>query len=457
MLFLAIYMMPFYYSSKIHSIPGYLRLRFDESTRTLNAVAFGVMTLLVSGINMYAMALVLHTFVGWNMDACILASALTVAVYVSLGGLMSAIFTEIIQFFLIWFGLLLVVVLGIVDVGGWDQVMARIPESFGHLWSTTGSPGDNPMIINWAGIVLGLGFVLSFGYWTTDFLVVQRAFSSRDPRAAQFCPIVASFFKMAVPLLVIVTGLIFLALNRMGQMPDPASPDMALPMLIARYYPPGLIGLGVTALLAGFMAGQAGNVSAFNTVWTYDIYRAHINKKASDEHYVWMGRIATIAGILISIVTAYWAMDMPSIMEYMQAIFSFVNAPLFATILLGMFWKRINARGAFWGLVIGMTASVTMFLLVRFDLLPVSVIAFSSQASDMAANFWRAWWAWLITFVLTIAISLTSAAQNPEDLKGLVYGLTPIEKFKSFGFMGRPATWAVISLVVFVILNLIFW
>ena len=288
MLFLAIYMMPFYYSSKIHSIPGYLRLRFDESTRTLNAVAFGLMTLLVSGINMYAMALVLHTFVGWNMDACIWASAVTVAVYVALGGLMSAIFTEIIQFFLIWFGLLLVAVLGFVDVGGWNEIMARIPESFGHLWSTTGSPGDNPMIINWAGIVLGLGFVLSFGYWTTDFLVVQRAFSSRDPKAAQFCPIVASFFKMAVPLLVILTGLIFLALSRMGQVPEPESPDYALPLLIARYYPPGLIGLGVTALLAGFMAGQAGNISAFNTVWTYDIYRAHIHKTASDAHYVWM-------------------------------------------------------------------------------------------------------------------------------------------------------------------------
>ncbi|MBP1624723.1 MAG: sodium solute transporter superfamily, partial [Acidobacteria bacterium] len=336
MVFLGLYMMPFYYSSRIHSVPGYLRLRFDEKTRVLNAIAFAVMTLLVSGINLYAMALVLHTFLGWNWDVSMLISAGTVAAYVTLSGLLSAIFTEIIQFFLIWFGLFLVSALGIIEFGGVREVMARIPPSFATLWSTSGDPAQNGMVITWAGIVLGLGFVLSFGYWTTDFLVVQRAFSARDLRAARMTPIIASFFKMAVPFLVIMSGLVALALAS-----DPKSGfallrdgnqvnyDSALPLLIQRYYPPGLIGLGVTALLAGFMAGQAGNVSAFNTVWTYDIYRALINPKASDDLLLWMGRVTTIVGIVLSVGTAYWAKSFPSIMDYMQAIFSWVNAPLF--------------------------------------------------------------------------------------------------------------------------------
>ncbi|MEK6566776.1 MAG: Na+/galactose cotransporter, partial [Bacteroidota bacterium] len=290
MLFLGIYMMPFYYSSRIHSVPGYLKLRFDEKTRILNGFAFAIMTVLVSGINLYAMALVLHTFLGWNWDASLWISAATVAVYVSLSGLLSAIFTEIVQFFLIWFGLFLVSVLGLVEIGGMKELFSRVPTSFSTLWSTSGDPSQNGMEITWAGIVMGLGFVLSFGYWTTDFLVVQRAFSAKDLKAARMTPIIASFFKMAVPFIVIIAGLIawvlandpnsgFKLLSDGGQV----NYDSALPLLIARYYPPGLIGLGVTALLAGFMAGQAGNVSAFNTVWTYDIYRAVIKKDASDD------------------------------------------------------------------------------------------------------------------------------------------------------------------------------
>lgn len=276
MVFLGIYMMPFYYSSKIKSIPGYLKLRFDEKTRVLNGISFAVMTLLVSGINLYAMALVLHTFLGWNWDLSMWVSAMTVAVYVGLSGLMSAIFTEIIQFFLIWFGLFLVSILGIIEIGSIDQILVRLPESMNTLWSTSGDPTKNGMLIHWAGIVLGLGFVLSFGYWTTDFLVVQRAFSAKDLRSARMTPILASFFKMALPFIVILAGLIAIALSN-----DPESGfqlledggqvnyDSALPLLIARYYPTGLVGLGVTALLAGFMAGQAGNISAFNTVWKF--------------------------------------------------------------------------------------------------------------------------------------------------------------------------------------------
>jgi len=464
MLFLGIYMMPFYYSSRIHSVPGYLKLRFDERTRTLNAIAFAIMTLLVSGINLYAMALVLHTFLGWNWDVSMWISAATVALYVTMSGLLSAIFTEILQFFLIWFGLVLVSVLGIVEFGGIDQVMARIPESFSTLWSTSANPEENGMVVTWAGIVLGLGFVLSFGYWTTDFLVVQRAFSAKDLKNARMTPIIASFFKMAVPFIVIMAGLVALALAR-----DPGSGfalltdgdqvnyDSALPLLIQRYYPAGLVGLGVTALLAGFMAGQAGNVSAFNTVWTYDLYRALIRKDASDANLLWMGRVTTVVGIILSVGTAYWAKSFPSIMDYMQAIFSWVNAPLFATMLLGMFVVWITPAGAFWGLVTGMLSSFVLFLAVKFDWIAPSLLTMSTASSDMAVNFWRAWWAWLICFVLTIVISFFTPRKPKEELVGLVRGLTAEVETGSVVFTRTPEFWAILSLIVLVILNVYFW
>ena len=464
MLFLGIYMMPFYYSSKIKSIPGYLKLRFDEKTRVLNGIAFAIMTLLVSGINLYAMALVLRTFLGWDWDVSMWVSALTVAVYVTMSGLMSAIFTEIIQFFLIWFGLFLVAILGIGEIGSITEIMNRLPESFNTLWSTSGDAARNGMEVTWPAIVLGLGFVLSFGYWTTDFLVVQRAFSARDLRAARMTPIIASFFKMAIPFIVILTGLTAIALSN-----DPGSGfsllqdggqvnyDSALPLLIARYYPTGLIGLGVTALLAGFMAGQAGNISAFNTVWTYDIYKSVINREASDSHLLWMGRVATLVGVLISIGTAYWAKSFPSIMDYMQAIFSWVNAPLFATMLLGMFVRWVTPNGAFWGLLAGMGSSFYMFLAVKFQWFEAKILTLSSVQSDMAVNFWRAWWAWLICFAVTILVSLVTKRQEEKDLVGLVKGLTEETLGREVPFLKRPEFFALLSLVALVILNILFW
>ncbi len=468
MLFLGVFMMPFYYSSKIKSVPGYLKLRFDEKTRVLNGIAFAIMTLLVSGINLYAMALVLHTFLGWHWDISMWVSAITVGLYVTMSGLMSAIFTEIIQFFLIWFGLFLVSIMGFIEIGSWQTIVTRINEiskvSLTTLWSTSGSAANNGMFINWAGIVLGLGFVLSFGYWTTDFLVIQRAFSAKNLRSARLTPIVASFFKMALPFIVILAGLIAIILSN-----DPNSGfkllhdgghinyDSALPLLIARYYPTGLVGLGVTALLAGFMAGQAGNISAFNTVWTYDIYKSVLNKNATDSHLLWMGRVSTIAGIVISLGTAYWAKSFPSIMDYMQAIFSWVNAPLFATMLLGMFIWWITPNGAFWGLVAGMSSSFTLYMAVKYNWFSQSAITFSSVQSDMAANLWRAWWAWLICAAVTIIISLFTKKKSKEELVGLVKGLTEENLDQDLPFIKRPEFYAIISLIVLVILNLLFW
>jgi SSS family solute:Na+ symporter len=320
------------------------------------------------------------------------------------------------------------------------------------------------MAITWAGIVLGLGFVLSFGYWTTDFLVVQRAFSARNLRAARLTPIYASFFKMAVPIIVVVTGLIALVLAG-----DPGANfsllvddgqinyDSALPMLIQRYYPHGLIGLGISALLAGFMAGQAGNISAFNTVWTYDIYRAVLNRQATDEHLVRVGRVATIVGVILSVGTAYWAKEFPSIMDYMQAIFSWVNAPLFATMLLGMFVAWITPAGAFWGLLLGMGSSILMFLAVKFQWLDPGLLSLSTVSSDMAANFWRAWWAWLICFVATIVISLFTPKKPREELVGLVKGLTPRVDSAAVPFIRKPEFLAVVSAMILIILNILFW
>jgi SSS family solute:Na+ symporter len=468
MIFLGLYMMPFYYSSKIHSVPGYLLLRFDERSRLLNAFSFAVMTLLMSGINLYLMALVFKVLLGWDWHVSMWVSAAAIGCYITLGGLMSAIFTEIVQFFLIWFGLFLVSIMGIMELGGLTAVFSGLPENMSRLWATTNDPSLNAMGVHWMGLVMGLGFVLSFGYWTTDFLVVQRAFSSKDLRSARLTPITASFFKMALPFIVVVAGLVAYKLNASGLLvipKDPGDPtktwnDAALPLLIARYYPVGLVGLGITALLAGFMAGQAGNVSAFNTVWTYDIYKAVINKDASDEHLVWMGRVTTIVGILLSVATAYLAMQFNTIMDYIQAIFSWVNAPLFATMLLGMFWKRTTSTGAFYGLIAGMVVSFSIFIGYKFNLIPpglVKVLTFAENPSDMTRNLWQAIWAWVVCFGATVGISLVTKPKTDEELQGLVKGLTPEPDETAVPIWGRPAFWAIIAGVVLVVINIYFW
>src|SRR6202049_3583809 len=378
MLFLAIVMMPFYYISKTHSVPGYLKLRFGEASRTLSSVSFAFMTVLMSGINMYSMALVMKVVLGWDIHFSIWVSSLTVAVYVTLGGLRSAIFNEVLQFILIWAGSLLIPILGLVEAGGWNNLKAKIAVNasteYTHLWSTLGKFSDNPMGIHWTGIVFGLGAIISMGYWTTDFLVVQRVLAAKDLRAAKMAPVIGAGFKMLVPFIVILPGLLGLALldtKLVGETQAIAtgghSYNEVLPLMLARYCGPGLLGLGITALIAGFMSGMAGNVSAFTTVWTYDIYRALIKKDASDQHYVSMGRWCTVLGVLISVGTAYFVMQFASIMDYVQALFSFFIAPLFGTVVLGMLWKRATPSGGFWGLLAGTLSSVGMYVWMKVD------------------------------------------------------------------------------------------
>ena len=469
MLFLGLVMMPFYYISKTHSVPGYLQLRFGEGSRALSAITFAFMTVLMSGINMYSMALVMKVVLGWDINFSIWVSSITVGAYVALGGLRSAIFNEVLQFVLIWLGAMLIPIFGLIEAGGWQQLVHRIAANIGnenhtHLWSTLGSFKDNPMGIHWTGIVLGLGWVISFGYWTTDFLVVQRVLAAKDLRSAKMAPIIGAGFKMFVPLIVILPGLLGLAVLPMTLTGEAEavrtgghSFNEVLPLMLARYCGPGLLGLGITALIAGFMSGMAGNVSAFATVWTYDIYGAFIKKNATDSHYVSMGRWCTIVGVLISIGTAYLVMQFLSIMDYVQALFSFFIAPLFGTVILGMLWKRATGPGGFWGLLAGTLSSLAMWIWVKADHSAISIIALSPNASDMAENMYRALWSWLVCVIVTVAVSYSTKPMPDSKLTGLVYGCTVIPSEGDLPLMQRPIFWAIVVSVALIVMNILVW
>jgi SSS family solute:Na+ symporter len=479
MIFLGIVMMPFYYISKTHSVPGYLQLRYGEGARGLAAVSFGLMTILMSGVNMYAMALVMRTVLGWDINVSIWIGAATVALYVMLGGLRSAIINEVLQFVLIWAGAALIPILGLIEAGGWTQLKANIAvnvgnNSYTHLWTTLGHFKDNPMGINWVGIVFGLGAIISFGYWTTDFLVVQRVLSANNLRAAKMAPIIGAAFKMAVPLIVILPGLICLGLMQNGHplfhlVSDAEAArtgqhafDEVLPLMLIRYCGPGLLGLGITALVAGFMSGMAGNVSAFSTVWTYDLYGAYMNKKASDKHYVFMGRASTVVGMLISVASAYLLAHASSIMDYVQALFSFFIAPLYGTVILGMLWKRATKAGGFIGLLAGTVSSIGMFLYTStgseaHKAVALSRIALSPDAKPMAENMFRALWSWLICVLVTIIVSYMTKPKTDAELNGLVYGATVIPHDGATTIWQKPIFWAGVVSIVFIALNLYFF
>jgi SSS family solute:Na+ symporter len=512
MVFVGLFMMPFYYGSRARSVPEYLRLRFDEKTRGFNAISFAVMTVFSSGISMYAMAKliqIMHLFdgmlvkmnlpVSWSFHVSIFASAVIVLVYIFLGGLTSAIYNEVLQFFLIVAGFFPLVLLGLKNVGGWSGLKQQLPVAYAHSWQGMGNAHTNPLGVEWFALVMGLGFVLSFGYWCTDFLVVQRAMAADSMIAARRTPLIAALPKMVFPFLVILPGLIAIALptpvmqsvNASGSAPILASApgkglipakvdettgavkldadgkpildyDLAIPNMLIHYFPTGILGLGLTALLASFMSGMAGNVTAFNTVWTYDIYQSYLNKKASDEHYLWMGRMSTVFGILISIAAAYAATRFNNIMDFLQLVFAFVNAPLFATFLLGMFWKRTSGHGAFFGLLLGTTAAAIHHGLT----LPMGAVpgikggwlgSIHTYPSEMAQNFWTAIWAWSACFVITILISLATKPRAESELKGLVYSLTERPSEGHLSFFQRPLTLGIIVLALVLLLNLIFY
>jgi len=483
MLFLGMVMMPFYYVCKTHSVPGYLKLRFGQGTSIVAAFSFAFMTVLMSGVNMFAMAEVMKVVLGWDMNFSIIVSSLAVAAYVALGGLRSAIFNEVLQFVLIWGGALLVPILGLIEAGGWNGLKAKIahniatgaiaPGDYTHLWRSMGHFADNPMGIHWTGIVFGLGFAISFGYWTTDFLVVQRVLAANSLRSARMAPVIGSFFKMAVPFIVILPGLLGLVvlqnsdgslMKLVGENVVAANPgaglhsyNEVLPLMLVRYCSPGLLGLGITALIAGFMSGMAGNVSAFSAVWTYDIYQPLINKKARDEHYVAVGRWATILGVVISIGAAYLVMNAKGIMDYVQALFSFFISPLLGAVLMGMFWKRATRAGGFWGLLIGTLTSISLWAWVKIDPSALRYVAISPDAKDMAENMYRALWSVSVTVIVVFVVSLFGKARPVAELNGLVYGATKLPAEEPVPFYKNEWFWTALAIVLFLALNIYFW
>ncbi|HZE73190.1 MAG TPA: sodium:solute symporter family protein [Pyrinomonadaceae bacterium] len=481
MVFVGVFMMPFYYGSRARSVPEYLKLRFDEKTRGFNAISFATMTVFSSGISLYAMGLLMGVLLGWNFTFAIMVAAVIVLIYIFLGGLTSAIYNEVLQFFLIVFGFAPLVLLGLKDAGGWSGLVTRLngvataqgyqAGAWSSSWQFMSAPSHNPMGVEWFGLLMGLGFVLSFGYWCTDFLVVQRAMAADSMSAARRTPLIAAIPKMVFPVLVILPGMIAIALTYQAGSSGFVLPkkldgtfnyDLAIPMMLGHYFPTGILGVGLTALMASFMSGMAGNVTAFNTVWTYDIYQSYLRPGASDQHYLWMGRMATIFGIAISVAAAYVATRFNNIMDMLQLVFAFVNAPLFATFLLGMFWKRATGHGAFVGLLSGTAAAALHHGLT----LPHGAMAgikggwFGAMhiyPSEMAQNFWTAIFAWTTCFVVTAVVSLLTKPRAESELAGLVYSLTARPKEDHLPWYKRPAVLGAIVLAVALVLNIVFW
>jgi solute:Na+ symporter, SSS family len=516
MVFVGIFMMPFYYGSKARSVPDYLSLRFDEKTRGFNAITFALMTVMSSGISMYAMALLIQTLhifdsavraLGlpptWVFHASIIVSAVIVLGYIFLGGLTSAIYNEVLQFFLIVAGFLPLVTLGLINVGGWQGLKEKLQPAYLHAWAGLSNPRDNPLGVEWFSLIMGLGFVLSFGYWCTDFLVVQRAMAADSMASARRVPLIAAVPKMLFPFLVILPGLLALALthpvnaggaegakgassaasveatNPASLIPPETNPEtgqivkddkgqpilnynMVIPNMLLRYFPSGMLGIGLTALLASFMSGMAGNVTAFNTVWTYDIYQSYIRRDADDRHYLRMAQFATVFGVLASVAVAYFVAAFNNIMDVLQLVFAFVNAPLFATFLLGMFWKRATGHGAFFGLLSGtLAAALHHGLTLSEGAIPgvkggwIAVV--HTYESQMAQNFWTAIYAWVVCFFVTIIVSLFTQPRPDKELRGLVYSLTEKETSARGPWYKRPVPLGIGVLFLTLILNLIFW
>ena len=464
MLFVGVFMMPFYYGSRARSVPEYLKLRFDEKTRGLNALTFALMTIFSSGASMKVLAQMFQLILGWSFETSVIVSSAIVLVYTFLGGLTSAIYNEVAQFFLIVVGFTPLAWMAISAAGGWGGITARVPEVFGHAWAYTGSASANPMGIEVFGLVMGLGFVLSFGYWCTDFLVVQRAMAAKSMSAARRVPVLAAFPKMLMPFIVILPGIAALALMKTAgsgyAIPAAAGGgldyDQTMTTLLAHYYPAGLLGLGVTALMASFMSGMAGNTTAFNTVFTYDLYQSYLKTNAPDAHYLSVARWTTLVGIGLSIGAAYLAKNYNNMMDFLQLVFSFVNAPLFATFMLGMFWRRATGDGAFWGLLCGSGSAALTWTLTVAEGKGGVLGKMYEFPSTMAQNFWIAIIAWTACFVVTVVVSMATKPRAEVELRGLVYGLTEVKDDPGAKWYQKPGPLAVVAAVVCLLLNFVF-
>jgi SSS family solute:Na+ symporter len=422
MVFLGLVMMPFYYGAKVRSVPEYLRLRFNNPTHALNAATFAVATVLIAGVNLFALALIVNLMLGWSIEVAILVAAAIVLVYITLGGLTSAIYNEVLQFFIIVASLLPLTLIALHDVGGWSGLQDRVRESEIkeqglHAWQGLGVGNvTNPIDANWIGIVMGLGFVLSFAYWTTNFAEVQRALSAKSMSAARRTPLIGAYPKIFIPALTIIPGLVALVtVPKLGSDDPTLQYNNAIPLLMGRYLPEGMLGLGVTGLLAAFMAGVAANVTSFNTVVTYDLWQDYVRKDRDEKYYLRVGRIATVVGLLISVATAFIAKGYSNIMNYVQLLFSYFNAPLFATFIIAMAWRRTTPWAGFWGLIAGTLGAFVTHEIYSFGWVDLG--------SELAASFWGAIVAFIADAVVTVGVSLMTKPKPEEELRGLVWGL----------------------------------
>ncbi len=463
MVFLGLVMMPFYYGAKVRSVPEYLRLRFGEAAHAFNAATFAIATVLISGVNLYALALILHLLLGWAIPTAILVAAAIVLGYVTLGGLTSAVYNEVLQFFVIVAALLPLTLIGLHAMGGIHGLddrlkhFAKLGEAGLHSWRGLSiHHPTNPLKSSWIGVVFGLGFVLGFGYWTTNFAEVQRALSARNLSAAQRTPLIGAYPKLLLPAIIILPGLIaVVSVHGLGGKSTSLQYNTAIPHLISNYFPEGMLGVAVTGLLAAFMAGVAANVTAFNTVVTYDLIQSYAIKDRDPAFYLRTGRLVTVVGVAVSIATAFVAEGYSNIMNYIQTLFSIFNAPLFATFIVAMFWRRASAWGGFWSLVAGTATAYAVNRLAAYHL----IFHFGSALS---ASFWQAIWAFVVDAVVLVLVSLVTKPKPTEDLRGLVWGLTRTEEDRANVdprdrlWWRSPALLGGILLAALVVLNVVF-
>jgi SSS family solute:Na+ symporter len=458
MVFLGLVMMPFYYGSKVRSVPEYLLLRFNVRSHVFNSVTFAVATVLIAGVNLYALALVLKLLLGWPIIVGIIVAAVIVAAYISLGGLSSAIYNEVLQFFVILAALIPITAIGLVEVGGWGGLQDRIKESkIGEagLHALQGTnPGDvtNPIGATWIGLVFGLGFVLAFGYWTTNFAEVQRALSAKDLSAAQRTPLIGAIPKLFLPFVMILPGMIALVvIPGLGSSQPNMEYNNAIPLLMNKYLPNGMLGIALTGLMASFMAGVAANVSAFNTVVTTDIVQPYLKRGKPDDWYVNFGRYATIGGIGVSVFTALIASTYDNLMNYLQALFSIFNAPLFATFIIGMFWKRMTPAAGFWGLIAGTVTAAALFIGYK-----AGWIGFGS---DLDESMWGAGSAFVVVAVVSVVLTYMTQPKPVSELQGLVYGMANIDDSvkRAPHWWESPILLAAFVLIGALVLTIVFW
>src|SRR6476661_67969 len=479
MLILGVVMMPFYYGSKVRSVPEFMFRRFGTGAHLVNAISFAFAQLLIAGVNLYLLGSIVHALLGWPLWLTLLVAAAIVLSYITLGGLSAAIYNEVLQFFVIVAALLPLTLIGLNRVGGVQGLKDRITEFAASAPASAAVPPAEQQLNSWpgqalsgfdspfwsvVGIVFGLGFVLSFGYWTTNFVEVQRAMASNSISAARKTPIIGSFPKMFVPFLVIVPGMISAVLvKEIGQLKAGGSPpggasgegvkyNDSLLLLMRDILPNGLLGVAIAGLLAAFMAGMAANISAFNTVFSYDLWQRYIRKDHSDDYYLRIGRLATVAATVIAIFTAQIAMGYDNVMTYLQTLFGFFNAPLFATFILGMFWKRMTPTAGWVGLVAGTLSAIAIDRLAA-----AGVIDLPGQG----AAFLAASTAFVVDLVLSIVVSLVTKPKPASELKGLVYSETPREDLvdaheASYPWYRRTLPLAGVALVMVIALNAAF-